>query len=211
MKDGEGLTPDKYSDKMQSKGDAMSLEYQRYGRNKQTLVNSTYINSGEYRNKFDNITDNSNVNRIVYAKAKEMLKHRSGTMLEDMYWIDGDTGKIVASALNEKMESSVAYTIGIAKAIQGNDRLIAMHTHPSSMPPSIADFNSAYQHGYMFSMVICHDGTVYAYTAGQNISKELYEAYIANYIKKGYNEKEAQLMTLEKLKTNYDIDFWEVK
>lgn len=35
-----------------------NLEFQRYGRNKSTLVNSTYISSGEYRNKFDKITDN---------------------------------------------------------------------------------------------------------------------------------------------------------
>lgn len=34
----------------------MSLEFQRYGRNKDTLINNTYIDSGEYRNKFNGIT-----------------------------------------------------------------------------------------------------------------------------------------------------------
>ena len=53
-----------------------NLEFQRYGRNKSTLVNSTYISSGEYRNKFDKITDNKDVNRALYIKAKEMLLHR---------------------------------------------------------------------------------------------------------------------------------------
>lgn len=61
------------------------LEYQRYGRNKETAINHTYINSGEYRSKFDRITENINVNRILYNKAKEMLNHRSGTKYEDMY------------------------------------------------------------------------------------------------------------------------------
>ena len=70
------------------------LEYQRYGRNKDTVINSTYINSGEYRRKFDKITKNDESNRILYSKAKEMLFHRSGTLFEDMYWIDGDTGEI---------------------------------------------------------------------------------------------------------------------
>ena len=79
----------------------MALEYQRYGRDKNTLVNKAYIDSGEYRNKFDKITDNKEVSRILYAKAKEMLKHRSGTMCEDMYWIDAKTGDIIASALDE--------------------------------------------------------------------------------------------------------------
>lgn len=57
---------------------------QRYGRNKDTLVNKTCIDSGEYRRKFDKLTENSEVNRVIYVKAKEMLIHRSGTSLEDM-------------------------------------------------------------------------------------------------------------------------------
>ena len=51
----------------------IEIEDQRYGRNKGTLVNSTYINSGEYRRKFDNITNDNDVNRTLYSKAKEML------------------------------------------------------------------------------------------------------------------------------------------
>ena len=39
----------------------MILENQRYGRNKETIVNKTYIESGEYRRKFDNATDNPEV------------------------------------------------------------------------------------------------------------------------------------------------------
>ena len=42
-------------------GDNLLLEYQRYGRNKKTIINHTYINSGEYRNKFDKITKNIDV------------------------------------------------------------------------------------------------------------------------------------------------------
>ena len=46
----------------------------------------------------------SGISTLSSSKAKEMLKHRSGTLYEDMYWIDGDTGEIVASALDEKIE-----------------------------------------------------------------------------------------------------------
>ena len=74
------------------------LENQRYGRNKGTVVNHTYIESGVYRNKFDKITHNKNMSRILYSKAKEMLEHRSGTLFEDMYWIDGITGMVVERA-----------------------------------------------------------------------------------------------------------------
>lgn len=33
----------------------MILEFQRYGRNKETTVDSSYISGGEYRRKFDSI------------------------------------------------------------------------------------------------------------------------------------------------------------
>ena len=115
------------------------LEYQRPGRNKDTIINSSYINGGEYRRKFDKITKNDKINRILYSKAKEMLFHRSGTLFEDMYWLDGDTGEIIAKALDETEEEKIEYTPSISKAINGRDNLITMHTHPNSMPPSIAN------------------------------------------------------------------------
>ena len=73
------------------------LEFQRYGRNKSTLVNSKYISSGEYRKKFDKITNNADLSRLLYSKAKEMLIHRSGTLYEDMYWIDSEKVDIITS------------------------------------------------------------------------------------------------------------------
>ena len=38
-------------------------EIQRYGRNKSTVVNQTYINGGQYRSKFDKISDDKLLNR----------------------------------------------------------------------------------------------------------------------------------------------------
>lgn len=205
------LTKSVGDSKIKSEGGNVSLEYQRYGRNKETTINHTYINSGEYRNKFDKITNNVDINRILYIKAKEMLNHRSGTMLEDMYWIDKDTGKVVASALNEQLESKIVYSNLLKKSLDGKTNLITMHTHPQSMPPSIADFNSSFRNCYEQCIIICHDGTIYEYISKQEVPKGLYERYIGNYLKEGCTEKEAQLKTLEELKKNFKIDFWEVK
>ena len=72
-----------------------SKEEQRYGRNKETVIDHAYINSGQYRKKFDYISSDRSLNRLVYNLAKEMLYHRSGTRYEDMYWIDMNTVKIV--------------------------------------------------------------------------------------------------------------------
>ena len=54
---------------------SVALENQRYGRNKVTLVNKTYIESGEYKRKFDNISENKAVNKTLYDCAKAALKH----------------------------------------------------------------------------------------------------------------------------------------
>jgi len=50
-------------------------------------VNHSYINSGEYRKKFDGISNDKALNRKVYQITKKMLEHRSGTLLEDMYCV----------------------------------------------------------------------------------------------------------------------------
>ena len=140
-----------------------------------------------------------------------MLQHRSGTKIEDMYWIDGDTGEIVASALNEQQESAVKYSNAIKKAIKGKTNLVTMHTHPSSMPPSGADFNSAVEHEYMISLVLCHDGKIIQYVANERIPIYIYERYVSEFKTEGLDEYNAQWEALVKLKKSYDIDFWEVR
>lgn len=209
--DGKVLTNGNERGIMRVGSDDVALEYQRYGRNKSTLVNKSYIDSGEYRNKFDKISDNKDVSRVLYAKAKEMLNHRSGTKIEDMYWIDGKTGEIVASALDEKNESAVLYTELINKAISGRSNLIAMHTHPQSMPPSDADFNSAFKYGYSKALVLCHNGKIFQYTSNEPINGALYDMYVQRFSNDGLSKFDAQIKALEKIKENCDIDFWEVK
>ena len=66
------------------------------------------------------------------------------------------------------------------------------------------------QKNYSISLVICHDGTVYQYRSSQMISEKLFGLYMKGYIESGYDERNAQIMTLTRIKRNYDIDFWEV-
>lgn len=206
-----GLTEIVSGSKIKSEGDDVSLEYQRYGRNKETVIDHAYINSGAYRHKFDSITDNISVNRILYIKAKEMLNHRSGTKFEDMYWVDGITGKVVASALDERQESAVRYTDKIKKTISGREKLIAFHNHPYSMPPSAADFNSMLINGYFVAFVVCHNGKIIQYVSHEEINEGLYLRYVQRFLSDGQGEYMAQWKALEKLKENHKIDFWEVE
>lgn len=188
------------------------MELQRYGRNKSTLVNKTYIDSGEYRNKFDKITDNKDVSRVLYAKAKEMLEHRSGTLFEDMYWIDGNTGKVVAKEITSNIVRTVEYSAETKKAVASYEKnqIIAIHTHPGSMPPSVSDFNSCFSNGYRLGCVACHDGKLFVYTSAEEINERLYHMYVQASVNDGATEYDAQINALNQLKRNCKIDFWEV-
>lgn len=192
--------------------DKVALEYQRYGRNKNTLVNKTYIDSGEYRRKFDNATDNSEVNKALYDSAKRALKHRSGTELEDMYWLDGATGRIIAKEINSTTARQITYSSATKNAINSyaKNELVALHTHPSSMPPSVEDFNACYSHGYKCGYIACHNGKVFGYSSEQRLNPKLYELYIGKFEKNGLSEYDAQMTALTELKHNYKINFWEV-
>lgn len=148
------------------------MEQQRKGRNKETIVNSAYINSGEYKRKFDNIADNAELSRLLYKLAKNMLIHRSGTEFEDMYWIDLDEIRVIAEETNSLVKKRIIYSNKIIKKIQSCKNIITIHSHPDSFPPSIADFNSNYDHNYVVGIVACHNGKLYMYSANERINEE---------------------------------------
>lgn len=186
------------------------IEEQRPGRNKETLVNHTYINSGSYRNKFDLITSNTQLSRLLYGLAKEMLFHRAGTKYEDMYWIDANTFEIVAKETECPIEKKIIYSDKTIKAIEGRTDLITVHSHPDSFPPSIDDINANFDHNYMVGIVLCHNGKVYLYSANESIEVRYYNMVVERFLKQGYNEDEAQIATLQRLQENFDITFKEV-
>ncbi len=191
----------------------MILEFQRYGRNKNTQINKAYIKSGEYRRKFDKLTDNPAVNKALYSAAKAALKHRSGTLIEDMYWVDGVSGEIVAMVTDQtdKITERVEYPAAVKKIIGDKENLIALHTHPQSMPPSAADFNSCFHNNYKSGVIACHDGKIFVYSSMQEINERLYDLTVADFVLDGADEFNAQIKTLEKLKKNFKIDFREVE
>lgn len=90
--------------------------------------------------------------------------------------------------------------------------LITLHTHPGSMPPSIADLNTCRRSTTYWGLA-CHNGKVYIYKSQQDVPQRLYSLYIANianYLGDGYNEEKAQIRALAKLSRSYKIYIKEV-
>lgn len=186
------------------------LEQQRKGRNKNTIIDYNYISSNRYRKKFDYISNNKKLNKLLYKIAKKMLLHRSGTEYEDMYWIDVINGKIVCKITDSKYKKKILYTTTIKKMIKKCENLLTIHTHPDSFPPSIDDINSNYDHNYEIGIVICHDGRVYMYSAEERINVNYYKLTVEDYLKNGYNEDTAQIEALKEMQKKFSIYFKEV-
>ena len=186
------------------------LEQQRKGRNKNTIIDYNYISSNRYRKKFDYISNDKKLNKLLYKIAKKMLLHRSGTEYEDMYWIDLINGKIVCKITDAKYKKKILYTAAIKKMIKKSENLLTIHTHPDSFPPSIDDINSNYDHNYEIGIVICHDGRVYMYSAEERINVNYYKLTVEDYLKNGYNEDTAQIEALKEMQKKFSIYFKEV-
>lgn len=186
-------------------------ESQRDGRNKETTINKAYIESGEYRKKFDLITNNKDLNRLLYNCAKQMLYHRSGTLLEDMYWIDAAKGAVVAKEVNQTINSKVVYSNSTKRKINSKQNLITLHTHPNSFPPSIEDINSNHTNQYSMGIVCCHDGKVFVYQSSVFIMPTYYKKEVEEFLKQGYNEYEAQINALRKMEERFEMKVTEVR
>ncbi len=188
----------------------LSKEEQRYGRNKETLVNRSYIEGGEYRRKFDRISDDAELNKLLYQLAKKMLIHRSGTMYEDMYWIDPTNIQVVATEITGTLEQRIIYSEATKKAIRGKEGLLTIHSHPGSSPPSLEDFNSNYMNRNGLGIVCGHDGSVYKYWAKEMVQKEKSDFYFRKYYSIFRNENEAQKQMWKEMKDQFKVYLEEV-
>ena len=132
----------------------LEKEEQRCGRNKETAINHAYINSGEYRRKFDKTTDNTDVNRALYYVAKQAWIYRGGTHYEDMFWIDKKHWQGDRQDIRFNYRRKIVYNKGINKLVNYQmDNLITLHVHPGSMPPSIADLNTVRRGNYVLGVL----------------------------------------------------------
>lgn len=185
-------------------------ERQRYGRNKATVVNKHLLESGEFRRKFDLITDNAVINRKLYQLAKKMLLHRSGTKYEDMYWISQETGDIIASETQMNTEEEIKYSDNTKNVLKQKTGLVTIHSHPMGLPPSVNDFNANYKYGYCFGVVVGHNCRVFIYESEELINELYFSIVVAQYRRLGYNEAEAEVKAITHCMERYNITFKEV-
>ena len=162
---------------------------------RETVVKKNIINSASYRSKFNNVSDDASINRTVYARAKEMLKHRSGTKYEDIAFIDTRTGK---SLINKgyDVESTAKPSKAMKRMLNNSEpgTIIAIHNHPGSSVPSISDLMVCMNRDYKFGLVACHDGKVYKYRTDKNKFNRMNAGFALDRMELQGYDKEIELL-----------------
>jgi proteasome lid subunit RPN8/RPN11 len=130
-----------------------------------------------------------------------------------MYRVDKETGEIIAEVTDSTLEQEIDYTNNVKKMLKNssNREIVTLHTHPSSMPPSVADFNSCLKNGYSEGFVACHNGKIFGYKSEEIISDKLFELYFNEKFTYNFSEYDAQIKSIKEIMKDYKIKFWEVK
>lgn len=172
-------------------------------------VDLSMLSTKEYRNKFNSIPCCKEAQQTIYEQAKAILTHRNGTYFEDVCLIDVNTGKLIEKSYNNKSENEVIYSLKAQKAIKENkNSLIVIHNHGTNNPPTGSDFVSAGSKQYVGGIVACHNGDIYYYKPGNKAFRsEIFAKVVDNYMKKGYNEKEAIKETLDYYAKKFGIEW----
>ena len=178
-------------------------------------TNLSYINSEAYKNKFDSISDNPNLNKSIYERCKAAVTHQSGTYREDLSIIDS-AGNLIGHS-SSKEDYTTSYTDAIKNAIKAKKpySLISIHNHGTNLPPSGADLGSAGYHKYKFGIVACNDGKVYMYDVSKAspFNTAMYDKWVDKYREMDYNIGEigAYESALNEVAEKYGVIWREIK
>lgn len=125
-------------------------------------VNRELVNSKEYHDKFDGLTEHRAVNESIYQESMRMLEHRDGTPFEDMVVLDARTGKFIVGNMDAKVIGRTGLTKSqIAKVTGYGQDVIVVHNHPNSSRISYKDILTMYQNKNVSAVVaVGHDGSV---------------------------------------------------
>ena len=194
----------------QSEKGISGTKINRIGNNQ---VDLDFINSDEFRKKFNKITNNTAVNNSLRSYAMAMLTHRNSTDGEDLYIIDSD-GKLLLRKISGKNELGVALSAEESKLLRTQSGIIGIHNHPTNILPTGSDFAAAGYRKYRFGMVVTHDARVFKYGVGNKpFLPTVLDARIDKYTNSPYNlsEEKAHVKALNEMVKEYDITWEELK
>ena len=127
-------------------------------------VNLDEIGSPGYRRAFD-FFDDDELGDAACDTARDMLRHRSGSVMEDFAAISASSKTVVTKMTSSSEPKMAALSRENIRVIDNAKRgdLISVHNHPESMPPSFKDFLRVSHRSFRYGLIACHDGRVIRY------------------------------------------------
>ncbi len=180
------------------------------------IVDLKTIKGPTYSKKFQQLTQNTNVNMALRKYAMAMLTHRNGTDGEDLYVISSKTGKLLLSKTTGTNELGIELSkneIDSLKLYAKKEGIIGIHNHPTNLLPTGSDFVAAGARGYDFGMVATHNGRVFVYKVGDiPFRSEHFNHTVDKYHSEPYNYdiEVAQKKTLLEFEKEFGISWMEL-
>lgn len=118
-----------------------------------------------------------------------MLEHRSGTLYEDLAFINSATGDALLQD-TYNVERACLPTKRMKAMLLNSEpyTVIAVHNHPGSSVPSKADLKAAFDCKYKYGVVVCHNGVIFKYSVKKEFSTYLVNAALDRLQNALYNE-----------------------
>ncbi|MGI6117826.1 MAG: minor capsid protein [Bilifractor sp.] len=205
----------KYKAESNSLGHERGITHKRIEKKDAWRIDRKYIQSNQYKRKFNGITGIKSVDDALHKYSKAALIHRDGTDKEDLFIISANSGDLLGKNTTSNESKGVAPNKSVVQAVSNNvGDTIGLHSHFDDTPPTGSDFEAAFKRRYKFGVVANANGDVYTYGCGDKyVSQRVIDATIEKYKKLLDKEgkpiyssyKEAHLAALNSLKEEWGI------
>ena len=173
-------------------------------------VNWKIVKSKEYTERFGVLSENEKANSLAAQRSRNALVNRNGKNTEELYAISLTTGKDISAITDQHHVRGVKRTKkfddDVARAERNKERVLFIHNHPNSSPPSIVDLNELLTHESAVGITVGHNGSIYYYTKPNKKIKK-FDLIVANRKTKGYNGIIADEKVLEELSKQFGFEF----
>lgn len=185
---------------------------QRIGSNS---INLHYINSEAYADKFKKISNDNELNKLIYNKSIELLRNNNNSDTEGLCVITVPNKQVLLNVKGEKDAIGVELSKKQSSILRKcNMEIIGIHNHPTNLLPNGSDFTAAGYRRYKYGIVVTHDGRIYKYSVGNRpFLASLLDSRIDKYCSKEYNLsiREAYEKALNEFRKEYGISWQEIE
>lgn len=131
------------------------------------------VRSKEYNERLEKALGNKTVADAAATYARRILKARDGMDSEELYAISLTTGKRIASITDQFTKQRVTrtkrFTDDVNRALAKGDKVLYLHNHPNSAPPSVGDLNELAMETGSLGIAVGHNGDLYLYKAPKKL------------------------------------------